>query len=132
MKKTINCKIIVVDDEPDIIKSIQVGLTKINTNYYVIGVNNGRALFNLLQQGQIPDIIILDIMLPEMNGWQILDILRTNKPWKDIPVVFITALDDRETMEKGIKSNTFCLKKPFRIEELRDTIEKVMGRNFLF
>jgi len=132
LKKTINCKIIVVDDEPDIIKSIQVGLTKINTNYYVIGVNNGRALFNLLQQGQIPDIIILDIMLPEMNGWQILDILRTNKPWKDIPVVFITALDDRETMEKGIKSNTFCLKKPFRIEELRDTIEKVMGRNFLF
>jgi len=123
--------ILVVDDEPDIIYSIEVGITKLTTKYDIIGVNSGRECIELLKQGNKPDIIILDIMMPNMNGFQVLDVLKTNREWKDIPVIFLTALDDSETMEKGIETNSYCIRKPFRIEELKATIDKVLeGETF--
>lgn len=124
-------KILVVDDEPDIIYSIEVGITRLTNKYHIIGVNSGRECIELLKQGNKPDIIILDIMMPDMNGFQVLDVLKTNREWKDIPVIFLTALDDSKTMEKGIETNSYCIKKPFDIGELKATIDKVLeGETF--
>jgi DNA-binding response OmpR family regulator len=71
-------------------------------------------------------------MMPDLDGWQVLDILKTNREWKDIPVVFLTALDDKKTMEKGIETNSYRIKKPFKIEELKETIDKVLEGENLF
>jgi len=124
-------EILVVDDEPDIIYSIKVGITRLTTKYDIVGVKSGRECIELLKQGNKPDVIILDIMMPDMNGFQVLDILKTNREWTDIPVIFLTALDDSKTMEKGIETNSYCIKKPFKIEELKETIDKVLeGKTF--
>ena len=125
-------KILVVDDEPDIIYSIEVGVTRLTTKYDIVGVNSGRECIKLLKQGNKPDLIILDIMMPGMNGFQVLDVLKTNREWKDIPVIFLTALDDIKTMEKGIETNSYCIKKPFRMAELKATIDKVLDGETFF
>ena len=80
----------------------------------------------------MPDIIILDIMMPDMTGFQVLDIIKTNREWKNIPVVFLTALDDSKTIQKGIETDSYCIKKPFKMEELKETIDKVLEGKILF
>jgi len=122
----------VVDDEPDVISSVEVGLRRLSDRYNIFGLTNGRECIKLLEQGKKPDIIILDIMMPDLNGWQVLDILKTNIEWRKIPVVFLTALDDKKTMEKGIETNSYCIKKPFDIRELKETIDKILGGDTLF
>ncbi len=131
-KEEIKRKILVVDDEPDVITSIEVGLTRLSAKYITTGVNGGRECIELLEKGKIPDLIILDIMMPDLNGWDILDILKTDHRWKSIPVVFLTALNDKRTMEKGLETNSYCIKKPFNINELKETIEKILEGDKLF
>lgn len=131
MKKITNT-IWVVDDEPDIISSVEVGLRRISEQYNIIGLTSGRECIKHLEQGKKPDIIILDIMMPDLNGWQVLDILKTNRDWRGIPIIFLTALDDKKTMEKGMETNSYCIKKPFNIRELKDTIDKILEGDSLF
>jgi len=121
-------KIMIVDDDPDIITSIKVGLNVLTNKYEITSANTGKECIDLLKNEEVanPDLILLDIMMPDINGWDILDLIRNNRIWKDIPIVFITALDDEETIEKGIKTNSYCIRKPFRIEELKETIDKVL------
>ena len=121
-------KIMIVDDDPDIITSIKVGLTVLTNKYEITSANNGKECIDLLKNEEVenPDLIVLDIMMPDINGWDVLDIIKNNRLWKDIPIVFITALDDEDTIERGVKTNLYCIRKPFRIEELKETIEKVL------
>ena len=60
----------IVDDEPDQISIIKKLL---DGEYEFIGANNGKQCFELLESGQIPDLILLDIMMPEMSGWTVYD-----------------------------------------------------------
>lgn len=121
-----------MDDEPDIVSSVEVGLRRLSEQYDVLGLTSGMDCIKNLEQGKKPDIIILDIMMPGLNGWQVLDILKSNRDWRDIPVIFLTALDDRRTMEKGMATNSYCIKKPFSLHELKETIEKILEGDALF
>ena len=132
MKEEIKRKILIVDDEPDIITSIEIGLTRLSTKYITKGVNGGRECIEFLEKGKTPDLIILDIMMPDLNGWELLDILKTDRRWESIPVIFLTALNDKKTMEKGLETNSYCVKKPFNIKELKDTIDKILEGDMLF
>lgn len=121
-------KIMIVDDDPDIITSIKAEFTVLSNKYEIIGVNSGMECIKFLKdkESEKPDLIVLDIMMPDLNGWDVLDILKNNRIWKEIPVVFLTALDDEKTIEKGIETNSYCIRKPFRIKELKETIDKVL------
>jgi adenylate cyclase len=121
-----------VDDEPDIVSSVEVGLKRLSEQYNTLGLTSGMECIKLLEQGKKPDIIILDIMMPGLNGWQVLDIIKKNRDWRTIHVIFLTALDDKKTMEKGMKTNSYCIKKPFNIRELKDTIDKILEGDSLF
>jgi len=74
-------KIMIVDDEPDLIFSIKCALENFSEEYKVIGAESGRECFDLLKNGQMPDLIILDIMMPEMNGWDVFTKLKENPRW---------------------------------------------------
>jgi two-component system, sensor histidine kinase and response regulator len=125
-------KILIVDDDPDVITSIKIGLNKLSNNYDIIGANSGLECIKLLKLGAKPDIILLDIMMPKMNGWEVYDHMQTNREWADIPVIFVTALDDRETLQKGMQTNTYCIKKPFNLGELKEKIERVLSGETFF
>jgi CheY-like chemotaxis protein len=122
-------KIFIVDDNPEITLSVKQALEYSNpTEYDVICVESGKKCLELLQAKQIPDLILLDIMMPGMSGWMLSDRLKENILLKNIPVVFLTARTD-EFAKKA--SRSVCddyIEKPFDIEDLQKRINKILQK----
>jgi CheY-like chemotaxis protein len=120
-KKTI----IVVDDNPDVILSVKHGLEEINKDFQIKGVESGEKCLELLET-EIPDLILLDIMMPRMSGWKTFDKIKENDHWKNIPVVFLTARTDRVAKNAGGFLAEDYIEKPFSIEDLHNRIKSTI------
>jgi DNA-binding response OmpR family regulator len=122
-------KIMLVDDEQDQIFSIKTGFIELYPNLYeIIPAENGKKCFELLEKNIIPDLILLDIMMPEMSGWDVFDKLRANQKWKGIPVIFLTARSDGLATSAGAMIADDYIEKPIEISELKIRIEKVLNK----
>ena len=122
-------KIMLVDDEKDQIFCIKTGFEELyGKEYSIIPVESGEQCFKLLEKNVIPDIILLDIMMPNMNGWEVFDKLQANKEWKDIPVVFLTARSDGFAEHAGGLIADDFIEKPIDINELKTRIENVLKK----
>ena len=119
-------KIMLVDDNPDLTYLVKKRLERFDGAYEVVIAQNADECFELLKHGTLPDLILLDIMMPGMNGWDVLATLRGNLPWKHIPVVFLTAKTDDVSKGLGTITSDGYITKPFDISELKETIEKVL------
>ena len=119
-------KILVVDDEPCVLLSIQNGFEDYNDEYDVTGVSSGKECFDLLAKEYLYDIILLDIMMPEMSGWEIHKKIKENKAWKNIPIIFLTARTDRVAKNAGGFLAEDYIEKPFEISDVKSRIEKVL------
>ena len=120
----------VVDDEPDIIFSIRKVLEeKAGDGYNIISAGNGKQCLELLKNNEMPDLILLDIMMPEMNGWVLYDMIKNNASWKDIPIVFLTARKDKLAVGAGELLGDDYITKPFESEELVNRIDKVLKKH---
>ena len=118
--------IFVVDDEEDMLKVLNKRLSE--NNYSVITANNGYDVLDIAKKKK-PDLIILDVMMPGVDGSDAAATLREDTQTADIPIIFLTALYSKEEeIKKGkiIAGNVF-LSKPFEIEELLKTIEDVLS-----
>jgi CheY-like chemotaxis protein len=120
-------KIMVVDDNADVIMSIRYGLEDVSKEYQVIGAESGKQCLDLLEQNEIPDLIFLDIMMPEMSGWQIFDKIKAHDSWKTIPVVFLTARTDKTAKDAGQFLGDDFIEKPFEIKDVKNCINKILG-----
>jgi CheY-like chemotaxis protein len=119
-------KIMVVDDEPDQIFTIKNVLESPGGKYEVIGVNSGMQCLELLKNNQIPDLILLDIMMPEMNGWDVAAEIKKNPIWNKIPLIFLTAKTDSFSKTfGGIVSEDYIIK-PFEMKKLKESIDKFL------
>lgn len=123
MKKNI----FVVDDDDMTTRSVKQALEY--HNYVVTCVENGRKCLELLRAKQIPDLILLDIMMPGMSGWMLSDRLRENSTWKNIPVVFLTARKDNLAKEASSSVCEDYIEKPFDIQDLEKRINKVLKKS---
>jgi CheY-like chemotaxis protein len=122
-------KIMMVDDEKDQIFSIKTVLEKkYGDEYKVIPANNGSECIELLENNEIPDLILLDIMMPEISGWQVFDKLKDNPLWKDIPVIFLTARTDELAERAGSFLADDFIEKPVEAEELKKKIDAVLNK----
>ena len=120
-KKTI----LLVDDEEDIIKLNMVRL--IDSNYDVISATNGRDALKKAES-QHPDLILLDVMMPGMDGLQVLTVLKKNLGASSIPVIMLTALEEDEIMNKAkLTGAVDFITKPFNTEMLLDAINKYIS-----
>ncbi len=119
-------KILVVEDEQSLRQDIMEMLTY--EGFAVVGAENGRAGIAEAQK-HLPDLIICDIMMPEINGYDVLAELRKATNTAAIPFIFLTArtdkLDRRQGMEQGADD---YLTKPFAVKELLKTIETRIAR----
>ena len=123
-------KIMLVDDEQDQIFSIKTGFEQeYPDEYVIIGVESGKKCFELLEKSQIPDLILLDIMMPDMSGWEVFDKLRANQSWKQIPVIFLTARSDGLAANAGAMIADDYIEKPIDIKELKIRIENVLNKS---
>lgn len=120
-------KIMIVDDNPDIILSIKSGLEVVAGDYEIIGAESGERCLELLET-ETPDLILLDIMMPEMSGWETFDKLKGNASWGKIPVVFLTARTDRVAKNAGGFLGDDYIEKPFEIAELKRRIDEITNR----
>jgi two-component system response regulator VicR len=120
-------KIMIVDDNPDIILSIKSGLEVVAGDYEIIGAESGEKCLELLET-ETPDLILLDIMMPEMSGWETFDKLKGNASWGKIPVVFLTARTDRVAKNAGGFLGDDYIEKPFEIAELKRRIDEITNR----
>jgi CheY-like chemotaxis protein len=88
---------------------------------------NGREALDRLRQDK-PDVILLDLMMPEMDGFAVVAALQKEAAWRDIPVVVITARDldakDRERLNSGVQ--TVLVKETFRAADLVERIRRVV------
>jgi CheY-like chemotaxis protein len=117
-------KILVVDDEPDLLNVILLRLKK--TGYEVYSGSDGRDVLDLARQ-IIPDLIILDVYLPVINGDEVTKILKKDDGLKHIPIILISATTEtlkERAMESG--ANGYIVE-PFEPEELISMVKKVLG-----
>lgn len=119
-------RIMVVDDNPDVIYSVKQGLEALGAEYEIIGAESGEECLKLLKENQIPDLILLDIMMPEMSGWETFNRLKENSLWKNIPVVFLTARTDKTAKKAGEFLGEDYIEKPFQREELKKRIDRIL------
>lgn len=113
-------KILVIDDEPAIHRLLQIILE--GEGFLVIGpVEGGRAAPAL--SGEKPDLIILDIIMPEVDGFDVLQILKEDEETRDIPVLILTASNRSMDMEKARRMGAVdYLTKPFQPAELLEAV----------
>ena len=121
--------ILVVDDNPDVILSLKTGLEENRVNCCVVGVQSGKGCFEFLENNSLPDIILLDIMMPEMSGWGVYDKLKQQDVWKNIPVLFVTARNDRIAKNAGAFLAEDYIEKPFEIADVATRINNVLKKN---
>ena len=119
-------KIMVVDDDISNNEAVKLGLEGVDPDYEVICADSGDQCLELLENNQIPDLILLDIMMPEMSGWQLFDKLKGNPSWEHIPIIFLTARTDRIAKETGSFFGEDYIEKPYEIEDLKNRIEKIL------
>ncbi len=122
-------KIMIVDDEKDQIYVIKASFKNLYGNKYtILSAESGEQCFELLNTQEKPDLILLDIMMPRMNGWEVFDRLRANPQWKDIPIIFLTARTDEFAEHAGALIAEDYIKKPVEIKELKTRIDNVLNK----
>jgi len=117
-------KILVVEDSPTTRKVISITLGQ--KGYEIIEARDGLEALGRLNEER-PDLILLDIILPKMDGYKILSIIKDNAVFRDIPVIMLTSKDGMINKWKGKRAGaTAYLTKPFEPEKLVQTIEKYL------
>ncbi len=115
-------KLVIVDDEADIRRLIVFLLR----SYDLYEAQNGRLALELIREVR-PDLVLLDVMMPEMTGLEVLDAMRENALTASIPVVLLSAKGQAAEIEQGLKSGaTRYLVKPFESQALRACVEEVL------
>ena len=114
--------VLVVDDEPDIRKTVRIALEKLE--YYVVEAEDGQQAINLLNEGEHPmviDVIITDIRVPKVNGTEAIDYFQQEYP--SVPLIVLTGFPDLELAMQLIKRGvTDYLVKPVEREKLLSAV----------
>jgi DNA-binding response OmpR family regulator len=118
--------VLAIDDNPDVINLINNALE--NSPYRVIGVNDSSKAVEVVQKLQ-PTAVTLDVMMPEVNGWQILHQLRANPATSNVPVIMLTVLEDRSAAH--VLGADEYLVKPVDRDTLLNTLRQVATHNTL-
>jgi DNA-binding NarL/FixJ family response regulator len=120
-------KLLLVDDEPGVRESVQAYLED-NEEFNVKVASNANEAWNLLQN-EIPDLVISDIMMPQVDGYQFLKKLRDDPRYTALPVVFLTARGMTSDRIQGYDAGCDAyLSKPFDPEELESIVKNVLKR----
>jgi signal transduction histidine kinase len=117
-------KILIVDDEPITRQALEALL--MGENYQISFAENGEEALTIIA-AYPPDVILLDVMMPGMDGFEVCTQLKKNNHWKHIPVILITALDDKEDLAHGLDvgADEF-LSKPVNSLELRSRVRSML------
>ena len=118
-------RILAVDDEPSIVRLIQVSLTR--EGHDVITASDGREAL-AKAEAERPDLILMDVMMPYVDGFEAIRLLKEKAETRDIPVILLTAKRHDADMIRGIESGAASyLTKPFSPNALVALVSEILG-----
>lgn len=118
-------KILVVDDEPNIVLSLEFLMKQ--AGFEVRTAADGEAALNVIAADR-PDLVLLDVMMPRKNGYEVCQTIRAHPDWKDIYIVMLTAKGREVEREKGLAlgANAY-ITKPFSTQEVVAQVRKLLS-----
>ena len=117
-------RILVVEDEPDLAGLVEVNLHL--AGYEVVVAGSGEQGLADLRSHE-PDAVLLDVMLPGIDGWNVLRTIKEDRTTRDLPVVMLTALSEERDLIRGhLQGAVEYVTKPFEMQRLLDTVESVL------
>jgi len=118
-------RILVIDDEIHVIQLAQLGLG--TEGFVVLAAMTGAEGLEKATS-ELPDLILLDVNLPDLSGLEICRKLKASSATRDIPVLFLSAMGQQHDVEKGIKAGGIdYVVKPFKVKQLRDQIRQILS-----
>ncbi|MBQ0041861.1 MAG: response regulator [Lachnospiraceae bacterium] len=121
-------KILIVDDDPINIRNASRIL---KDDYKIMFALSGQAALNLMR-AEVPDLVLLDLHMPEMNGFDVIDVMKKTPEWAEIPIVLLTADNDRGTEAEGLKRGALdFITKPFLDEIVKQRVKRLVELNHL-
>jgi two-component system alkaline phosphatase synthesis response regulator PhoP len=119
--------VLVVDDEPNIVLSLKFLLEQ--KGYEVSIARNGKEALEVLNK-KLPNLILLDVMMPKPDGYEVCQKIRATPEWKEIPVIMLTAKGREVEREKGLAMGAdYYVTKPFGTQELVAKVQTVLEEN---
>jgi DNA-binding response OmpR family regulator len=116
-----------IEDEEEMIDLVRLILSR--RGYEILGANGGREGLDLVRR-ELPDLVLLDLMMPDMDGWDVYQQMKSEERTRDIPVIVITAKAQSIDKVLGLhiaKVDDY-ISKPFSPQELMDSVEKVLAK----
>ena len=118
--------VLVADDDPDILTLVGFRLER--AGYEVLPARDGEEALALALERQ-PDLAILDVMLPKLDGYEVTQRLRSNQATSGMPVILLTARVQEADITRGFEAGADdYIKKPFSPQELRARVQAILGR----
>jgi DNA-binding response OmpR family regulator len=118
-------KILIADDEPNIVTALEFLLQR--NGYEVLIARNGDAALELVERHR-PDLVLLDVMMPQKSGYEVCQRMRERPAWRDIKIVMLTAKGREVEMDKGLSVGAdLYITKPFSTQELVQKINALLG-----
>ncbi len=122
-------KILIVDDEPGIVRLLGMRLKA--KGYEIVEAYDGLQCLMVTKE-EMPDLILLDIKMPKMNGIAVFEVIIEQDETKEIPVLFMTAYPTPEIKEQVLKMGAKgCISKPFISEDFEQTVEMIINKHDL-
>ena len=118
-------KILIVDDEPNIVISLEFLMKR--EGFQVSIASDGDAALEQVAAQQ-PDMVLLDVMMPKKNGYEVCQLIRANPEWQDMKIIMITAKGRDTEMAKGLAMGADAyMTKPFSTKDLVANVKKMLG-----
>ena len=118
-------RILIVDDEPDLVETLEVRLRQ--EDYECLTAHNGHKGLELARTEK-PDLVILDIMLPGMDGYKVARLLKFQKELNHIPIIMLSARDRDEDRLMGEQTGAnYYITKPFSVDKLVTKVKTFLG-----
>jgi DNA-binding response OmpR family regulator len=119
-------KILIAEDEPDIREL--VAFTLRFSGYEVVAASNGEEAVQMASR-EFPDLILMDVRMPRMTGYDACRIMKANAQLKDIPVVFLSAKGQESEIQTGLEAGAEeYLLKPFAPDQLTDRVRAILSK----
>jgi len=120
-------RVVCVEDEPEMIDLIRLILSR--KGFEVLGANGGKEGLLMIKEHK-PDLVLLDLMMPDLDGWEVYQQMKADKETTDIPVIVVTAKAQSIDKVLGlhIAKVEDYISKPFSPQELIDSVDQVLNR----
>jgi len=116
-------KILLVDDHPDILRLLQISLK--SEGHTILTAGDGAAALEIIAQ-EHPDLVILDVVMPQLDGYRVLNRVKTDPSLADVTVVMLTVRDQPEDMALGLDIGAdYYLTKPFRPTDVTSLVRRI-------